>query len=418
MGGTIRFKLGGYFDTESDVDNGISVFKFIWDHMKELETLGIVTEIARFNGAGAGASDTNWPGETDGFQRDAWSTFRWNTSSNRSWEWYMHIYAADQYNGNAAPALVRGSTSHDGLGMSVAVSVNTGSGVTSNPWGGATGSLGSDAKGDPVWVTGSVGDNLFVFPRSNNLSGSHVSSKQNNWPVIGNEATQIRCHIITDDDGFVGFFAPSDIETDYGEWYTSIISPYTPNSIISSSVNTPLVVIQGTTDTVGIFNPDDTLGGTAGNTDVCGCGIIAADGLSTRNLRVDYPRFTTTLGLATDYFGSEIFNFISGSRQDQGQYWHPMDAFLFVDGDTESNYQGFCGMLNSPLIKVIRFVHSTFYTPEKDRISFDNVEDFIELNDSKSVVLVPWTGSMSIARNTGRREGYVSGSGLTPLETV
>jgi len=311
--------------------------------------------------------------------------------------------------GVGAPALVQGGTSIDGLVMAAAISANTASGVTSNPWGGTTGSLGSDTKGDPVWTTGSVGDGLFVFPRSNNLSGSHNTSKQNLW-LASSEASHMRAHVITDEDSFLGIFGNPDAESDYSSYSMSFIGPYKPNQIISSSVTTPLTVVQATEDTLGMFNPGVEHGGTAGSAVNCGGGIIAADKISVRSLRVDFPR--PNIGsafLPTDQWGSEIQGHVSGSDDAK---WIPLDPFLFVHNN-EPDYQGYVGQLNNQLIKLVRYAHLTHRSSDGTKITFStNRNWFVDSigTVADNVVLVPWTGSVDVGKNLGIRDGVFSGS--------
>lgn len=407
MSGTIRAKLDGWFWAGNDDDNGRACFKFIWDHLKELEAAGVVTEIARNNGTGATTGSTGWWNESNAFGLDAWAVFRWNSNSNRSWEWYFYMQAASNYGaGVGAPALVQAGTSIDGLSMAVAVSVNTSSGVTSNPWGGSTGSLGADTKGNPVWTTGSVGDTVFVFPRSNSLSGTHVTSKQNLWSAQS-EFDNMRMHVITDDDSFLGIFGDPDTISDYSRYWMSFIGPYTPSPILFSSVKTPLMVIQTKDDANGLFDPNDEYGGTAGSSNNCGGGIIAADGESVRNLRVDYLRPTMGFGLSSDQWGSEIHGHISGSSTGDMKH-NQQDIFLFVN-TTEAAYQGYVGLLNNQLIKVVRYSHLTRKTPDGSKITFNTNRNWISSGD-ESVVLVPWTGSVDVGKNLGIRDGVFSGS--------
>lgn len=406
MSGTIRAKLDGYFYAGVDDDNGRAAFKFLWDHFKELEAAGVVTEVARHNGTGTGPGDTGWWNDSNAFGDDCWAVFRFNSNlPNRPWEWYFYMQAAVSYTaGVAAPALVQGGTGIDGLAMAAAVSVNTSSGVTSNPWGGSTGSLGADTKGDPVWVTGSAGDALFVFPRSNNLSGNHDASKQNLWNA-STEVLNMRCHIISDDDGFIAMFGDTVAGSDYGQHWMTFVGPYSPSPTISSSVKTPLMVIQAKDDANGLFDPNDEYGGTAGTSILCGGGIIGADGLSVRNLRVDYPRPTMGFGLASDQWGSEIHSHISGSDD---MRWVPLDPFLFVH-NSEADYQGYVGQLNNQLVKLVRYAHPGHTSGDGSKITFNTNRNWISSGD-ESVVLTPWTGSVSIGKNTGIREGVFSGS--------
>lgn len=162
-------------DSNSNLySNYQGVFKSCWDHLKYLETLGVTTEIARNDGNavdGRGPG-TGWWDEPDRFGTNGWSCFRWNSNSNRSWEWYMLIQNCDE-TGPAAPGdpgySVPGTGNTRGFHLATAISIS--GSTTENPWGGTTGSLGSDTKGSPVWVTSSVDYKLFVFPDANGVSG-------------------------------------------------------------------------------------------------------------------------------------------------------------------------------------------------------------------------------------------------------
>jgi hypothetical protein len=409
MSGTIRAKLDGYIAGGSATNNIIGAFKFLWDHLKELESLGVVTEIARNNGNTKGGGDTGWWDEANSFGENAWSVFRWNTNlPNRSWEWYLLIQAAVNANNNVGnPGLLENSTTADGIGMAMAISVNTGSGVTSNPWAGATGSMGTDTKGDPVWTTGSVGDALFVIPRSNSLSGSHTSSRQNLLRSKDNDSGNYRIHFYTDDDGFVALFGDPHADADYSQFWATMAMPYTPSAIVSSSVNTPFIAINSDNDTDGPFERDVALASTAGTAGRNG-GIIAADMICTRIPRVDFihQERSATWTDSPDYSGEDLWNHIPGIEE--GTRYPLLDLALFVNSN-ESSYQGYVGLLNSNLIKAVRFSHIAFQSPENDKIIFANTRGF-NPGQYRTVYAVPWTGSVTFGTNYVRREGIFSGS--------
>lgn len=415
MSGPFRAKLEGYFNTTTDIENARAAFKFTWDHFKYLETVGVTTEIARNNGTGATTGSTGWWDDSNAFGSDAWAVFRWNSSSVRTWEWYVLIHAADSYAaGVAAPALVNGSTTVDGLAMAVAISVNTGTGVTSNPWGGiTTGALGTHLKSTPVWTTGAVGDSLYVWPRSNSLSGSHSGSRQNEWLATSDVSTNYRASIVSDNDGFVAIFSAPDTVSDFGNNNISLVYPFTPNNVISSSVSgnikTPLMVINSSDSSFeGLFDPGTDNGGTAGTAARCGGGIIGADGLSVRTLRTDYLRHGLGFSgyVSHDLWGGEIYNFLSGSTRNK---WELLDAFLFVS-TAEPQYQGYVGQLNSPLVKIIRYAHVGHTSLTGSRIAYSTDRGF-DTTSNKALILIPWTGSVTVGKNQGVREGiFISGS--------
>lgn len=408
MSGPIRAKLDGYFYAADVNNNSKAAFKFFWDYLKYLETVGVVTEIARNNGTAA--TGTGWWDDAQAFGNDAWAVFRWNSSSVRTWEWYMQIQAFVAGTGVGSPALVRGASSDQALAMSVAISVNTSSGVTSNPWGGS-GSIGSGSKSNPVWTTGSVGDTLFVFPRSNNISGSHVTSKQNMWPVSVDDTLNSRGHIMSDDDGFICFFSDNNQFSDYSECFVSLVYPYVPANAFTASVKTPLMAVSTTTaDVQGLFDGDLTQGSLAGTGNRVAGGIIAADGLSTRMLITDFPRHFGSFNayMQADFGASEIYTFLSESNGGGKGKWNPLGVQLWIP-TSEPQYQGYVGQLSCSLVKVVRYAHPGFITPDGKKIIFSPNNDFIS-NTNKHQLLVPWTGSVILGKNVGFRDGMFSGS--------
>lgn len=224
---------------DTTYSNFQGAYKACWDHLKYLETLGITTEIARnhgtaINGRGPG---TGWWDEPTRFGNNGWSVFRWNSSSNRSWEWYMLIQNCDTQ-GPAGPGnpgyTIPGLGNSRGLAVAAAITIS--GSVTANPWGGTTGSLGSDTKGDPVWVSASLDHKLFIFPEANGVSGvlgdGRTSTSRHglagDFDIGGNSAHR-RVSFITDDDSFL--YIRTNDEADYTIGYCGLYEPFTRKNL-------------------------------------------------------------------------------------------------------------------------------------------------------------------------------------------
>ena len=236
-------------DTNSNAySNYQGVFKACWDHLKYLEGLGITTEIARntgsfTNGRGGG---TGWWDQADRFGQNGWACFRWNSNSNRSWEWYMLIQNCDQTgpSGPGAPGFsVPGTGNTRGFHLATAISIS--GSTTENPWGGTTGSLNADTKGSPVWVTSSVDYKLFIFPDANGVSGvlaNGVTSTDREGLVFdsatGGNAAHRRAHFISDDDTFI--YLRNNEDTNWTMMYCGLFEPFTEVTKNSSGVESNL----------------------------------------------------------------------------------------------------------------------------------------------------------------------------------
>jgi hypothetical protein len=227
------FVLSRTEDTNSNsYSTGQGIFKACWNHLKYLETLGITTELARnhgnaVNGRGPG---TGWWDEATRFGNNGWSLFRWNSNTNRTWDWYMFIQNCDTGGPSSPGTPGRTATSlGNSRGFAIAGAISISGSVTSNPWGGTTGSMGSDTKGDPVWTTGSVGDKLFVFPDSNGVSGSHSTQRHNLAGDYGNlgNSDSARVHFISDNDTFVWMRQRLESVTSCGFGYLGLYEPFT-----------------------------------------------------------------------------------------------------------------------------------------------------------------------------------------------
>ena len=204
MGGLRRFKLDAYLENlPSRTEYNQSLFKQIWDFFKQVEAGGSITEIARNNGTGGG---TGYHDETP-FATNAWFVFMFKKSSLRTFPYYVMFQMAQTSPFGSAPGSpakingTTGATSSIMIAFSVASAFDS-SGNPANPWGGTTGSPGSDTKGTPVWVA-PVGGSVHVYPRSNNFGGSFDSTKEDMCGyVVGTTPSNTRLSFVADNDNF------------------------------------------------------------------------------------------------------------------------------------------------------------------------------------------------------------------------
>jgi hypothetical protein len=242
------------------VENARQMYRSVYDFLKvQVEPAGYVTEIAN-NGT------TN-----DSTTHGGFSVWRWNTSSNRSWEWYMLMTLAQ--NGSAGadqlPAEIEdtsiNSTRAVGFAAAVGIQATPSGSVYSytffNPWEGATGSLGSDPKGNPVWGTGSAPvpqpgaeNHVATFPRSN-IQNSRIHGTIGSSTVRTNKAdmsritsaapeSEVVCNMWADEDAFLVTAKEHD-RHDHGHVF---IGPYTPFPLLTASIPAPLIMYRHTYD--------------------------------------------------------------------------------------------------------------------------------------------------------------------------
>lgn len=256
-----------------------TMFKNLYDFLNTLTSSGVVTRIA-YN-TGSFGSGTGYYDDPNPFGRNAWYCFRFNTSSVRTWDWYMlvqHTSGTGNFGQTPGdPGLTNGAaeaqSSNEGtLAIATATLISTG-GANLNPWNGTTLNNGDDVKGDPVWNSGSASDILSVLPRSNNAGGSHDTSKQNMaelWNSTSSTSTT-RFHFLSDDDGIAFFIGATSDNTTYGINY---VGHYQPRSELTSSNFTPMVMFIRNSSTVDLLDSQENYGTTAGTSTNYEGGIV------------------------------------------------------------------------------------------------------------------------------------------------
>lgn len=225
MGGTLRGKIDFYINTASRYTNAQNFFKNIYDFCVAHPNM---TQIARNGGSGGGAANVDYHDGTNPFLNNAWFVFRMNDatlesgaanptgySGPRTFPWYLYCQwnrydLANISVSPAAPSAFDASTVNYACGsiaLSFAIPVGSVAGTSEVAWNG-TGSLGTGAKGTPVWRTTAgtpVGfSGSYVFPRSNNPGGTHNTSRENCTSLmVSNVDSPVRGHIIADDDSII-----------------------------------------------------------------------------------------------------------------------------------------------------------------------------------------------------------------------
>lgn len=254
MAGTIKGRLLVTLSSsgaDTDRQNIGLFYRSVYDFLKvQVEPAGYVTEIA--NGGSSGSNLA--PG--------AFSLWRWNTSSNRNWEWYMLVQctSGSTVPSSRLPVNIEGNPdnfNNIGFGAAVGIEHISGSYTFFNPWNGTTGSIGSDSKGNPVWGTTASNPNadihLAVFPRSN-ISGSSILNQMGSNTIwdersdlagftsgfSGQYNNGLMVNMWADEDSLM-VLVKDDDSHDHGHMY---IGTYDPLPSLSASIPAPLMLYR------------------------------------------------------------------------------------------------------------------------------------------------------------------------------
>jgi len=246
----------------------VNIFRFLSTLTGSGEVSRIAYNIGHVNSGALGNGLGFW-GEANQCGGNAWSVWRFNSGSNRTFDFYILFqHAGGQFTatlGNTSASYgfipVADSTypnTYRGmLAYQIAASVDPTTGISSNPWNGTTNNNGTDAKGTPTWVTGSVGHDLFVVPANNNERPNKDSLAAIYYR--GNIATAYRYVMNihswndTDLDGmFFSFFREDQFSNnqysagglDYLE-HACYIGTYKRRDSLTGSVKAPIVGVGG-----------------------------------------------------------------------------------------------------------------------------------------------------------------------------
>lgn len=262
MAGTLRGKIDCYLNTASRYNNMQNGFKNLYDFCASHPNM---TLIARHGGLSSIAGSIGYHDEANPFNNNAWAVFRMNDATlengsanpyayagSRTYPWYIYIHFTRSDIGNnvnvapSAPSLSDGAAT---IGSSLAtisiancIPVGSIAGTSEVAWMGA-GTLGQNTKGTPVWrttagtPTGFQGS--FVFPRSNNVAGSHVASRENTGRACAlTTDSPSRMHIMADDDSIVMMVCDGDDGTAWQMYYFGMYAPRA-----GLTINYPMVQI-------------------------------------------------------------------------------------------------------------------------------------------------------------------------------
>lgn len=246
----------------------VNIFRFLSTLTGSGEVSRIAYNIGHVNSGALGNGLGFW-GEANQCGGNAWSVWRFNSGSNRTFDFYILFQHAG---GNSSATLGNTSASYGFiptadstysstyrgmLAYQIAASVHPTTGISSNPWNGTTNNDGTDAKGTPTWVTGSVGHDLFVVPAHNNARPNkdslaaifYRSNSSSGFRYVMN----IHSWNDTDLDGmFFSFFKDmqlsnnqySAVGQDYLE-HACYIGTYKRRDALTGSVKAPIVGAGG-----------------------------------------------------------------------------------------------------------------------------------------------------------------------------
>ena len=250
------------------------------------------------------------------------------------------------------------------------------SGSTSfNPWNGTI-SQGNSTAANPRWVSGSTSRNMYVLPRSNDLGGSHATSRNNSVGAFLNQnVTSARYHILFDGDAFL-FVTPISTLPEYAPQYVGAFElrnsltssgigggPYGFGMYVGQTANTPLLA--------------STFGDTAGSTFDPQGGIGVPIG---------------TLVSGSQGGISDIVQTFGGSTTYQPNYFtQKYDEFPVMVGVNENPNFGLLGQLNYGLYRTVRGPLSHDTVSDLSRAVFGGIGATV----GNLMVSVPWTGSFA-----------------------
>jgi hypothetical protein len=374
-------------------------YKSFMDFMSFLTGSGVAELISWNSGSGAVSGSFNtrtyWDG-TRPFGLGAHSLWKMTANANRPWDWYMYLQLVSGSATVAAQTFNQPIVSYNSANFAAnsnlrGVAIQTAvcfSGSTSfNPWNGTI-SDGNSTAANPRWASGSLDRTMYIFPRSNDLGGSHTTSRNNSVAILYasiGTTNQTTDHFIYDGDAL-----------------------YVGNDLNLS--RTIRINYNGAFD----LNPQLSGSGICGGTK----GFMAYLGTSATDTVFTNTAFGDTAGTAGDPTGGvgvPIGIMVSGSRTGvlqtigtfPGSSYQPnyivgeYDEFPIYVGVAESPYVGFLGNLSSGFINLV-------VGPQSYHISENKLRAVVggNLVPGNRKATIPWTGSYAPGYIASPREGY------------
>lgn len=397
----------------------VQLYKF----MQYLETQGVVSLYTMYSGSvqGAGSFGIGYWDEASRIGSGAFSVWRWlpNTSSNRSWDWYMMLQCTSgAANIDALPAQalplrtdVNSTEANSTLTVLAAAFALSGSGASISPWNGTVDVSGVAAKGSVVWTSGSgIGNSVHVFPRGNNITGSFATNKQDTFSISRYATTtlatnaKMRTHMFSDGDGIlicldsaISNGGTATLLQNYNVFY---IGPYSMIDAISQSNPGKVLGVSGSKGFMAFSSkaenalstvmtnastttPNTTnIGSTTAAAATQNGGAFANTDIGVRIYQIDYGNYNTTT-----YAPNKLIS--TGSVFDE-KVWN-------VTFTETSLFNGAAGYLNTPLIRSVVGLQSHDVRPDGLRAVFGGSNTV-----TNPMITTPWSGSNSPGTNTTR----------------
>lgn len=266
--------------SKSSSDLFVSLYKFL---TTSGSTVAGISLVANNSGSAPNGGFNYWDQATP-IGNDAWAVFCFTSSSI---PFYMLLQYATSSTAifpfgstiGGRPALLSNQSAQyrdrGGVGIQFAMRAD---GLS--PWAGASGALGNDLKGNPVWTTGSHGLDpqcAFVWPRANSVSGSAAVSLTsgsrerclNISPQVwsdGTLATGVRVHFACD---FNNVAIAKDTFNNVGSYNYLWFGKYQPATgswpVGSASLNVPVPYAMLWRDAETTLDPTIALGSVHGS---------------------------------------------------------------------------------------------------------------------------------------------------------
>lgn len=259
-----------------------NMFRAVWGFLKELEDVGVTTEVARNNGRDVG-SGTGWFGEANKFGTSAWAVFRFNVQAGaqRQYPWYLLLqWGRYTMFGNADNYWARIQGEDVGNWYNnFGIQAVRGLGGDENPWLGSS-DLGAATRPLPFWGTPTGGTGVQILPRRNRDN----ANKHDTAKIIGqDQAAQTRLHLLTNGDGLLLVYGSNDTADGYRVVYAG--PTWVPDP---AKLEPPLALITcAATYNAWPWSPDTNFGSSYDNDGGIAFGGIA----SPKTVRTDRYRY-------------------------------------------------------------------------------------------------------------------------------
>lgn len=320
--------------------------------------------IAYSTGTAFPTAGTDYWDEGSPWQTNGWATYQFLSATN---PYYMLIQFGDT---NSITSVPGAPVAFDGTtaavsGVAFAFAMRTDG---NSPWNGTTKNDGTDTKGTPVWTAGT--SSLYVWPRSNNTSGSSATNREGMMSVPQAKSNSpgptnfSRAHMVCDPDNI---FITFD-EGGTGAYWSLYFGRYTPRA--GEVPVMPYVCLRS-----AVASDDPTLKFTTyGN---------ITDTTALPNGGIAHPTEPVSGTKIVEIH--TVANFLVAKHSPNQVYFNTWDEWPIYLAINESPLYGFCGAID--FIRYIYGVWSQETNSDKTRAFFGNAS----YNSMK--ISVPWDGA-------------------------